>query len=93
VFPSANYDEEAFENPMSFDLTRNNLGQNMAFGSGSNRCVGAALARMEIKVAAREIIKRLKDFKLEIDIADIKFVPTVTTRSFASLPMSFSRVA
>jgi cytochrome P450 len=93
VFASANQDESAFANPMSFDLTRNNLGQNMAFGSGANRCVGAALARMEIKVAAREIIKRLKDFKLEIDIADIKFVPTVTTRSFASLPMSFSRVA
>jgi cytochrome P450 len=93
VFPSANYDDEAFVNPMSFDLNRGNLSQNMAFGGGANRCVGAALARMEIKVAAREIIKRLKDFKLEIDIADIKFVPTVTTRSFASLPMSFSRVA
>ena len=93
VFPSANYDENAFADPMRFDLTRSNLGQNMAFGSGANRCVGAALARMEIKVAAREIIKRLKDFKLEIDVAEIKFVPTVTTRSFASLPMSFSRVA
>jgi cytochrome P450 len=93
VFPSANYDDEAFANPMSFDLTRGNLSQNMAFGAGANRCVGAALARMEIKVAAREIVKRLKDFKLEIDIADIEFVPTVTTRSFASLPMSFSRVA
>ncbi len=93
VFASANQDEAAFADPLTFDLTRGNLGQNMAFGSGANRCVGAALARMEIKVAAREIIKRLKDFKLEIDIADIKFVPTVTTRSFASLPMSFSRVA
>jgi len=51
------------------------------------------LARMELKVAAREIIKRLTDFKLEIDIADIKFVPTVTTRSIASLPISFSRIA
>jgi cytochrome P450 len=93
LFPSANYDESAFANPMTFDMTRGNLSKNTAFGGGAHRCVGAALARMEIKVAAREIIKRLKDFKLEIDIADIKFTPTVTTRSFASLPMSFSRVS
>jgi cytochrome P450 len=93
LFPSANYDENAFPDPMTFDMTRGNLSLNTAFGGGAHRCVGSALARMEIKVAAREVIKRLKDFKLEIDIADIKFVPTVTTRSFASLPMSFSRVA
>jgi len=93
LFPSANYDPSAFANPLSFDMGRGNLGQNTAFGGGAHRCVGAALARMELKVAAREIIKRLTDFKLEIDIADIKFVPTVTTRSIASLPISFSRIA
>lgn len=93
VFPSANYDEEAFAHPLAFDMNRGNLSLNTAFGGGAHRCVGAALARMEIKVAAREIIKRLTNFKLEIDIGDIQFVPTVTTRSMASLPVSFSRAA
>ena len=92
LFPSANYDETVFAQPMAFDMSRGNLGQNTAFGGGAHRCVGSALAKMEIKVAAREIIRRLTDFKLEIDIADIKFVPTVTTRSIASLPISFSSI-
>jgi cytochrome P450 len=46
---------------------------------------------MEIKVAAREIIRRLDNFKLEIAIEDIRFVPTISTRTMASLPVSFSR--
>jgi cytochrome P450 len=48
---------------------------------------------MEIKVAAREIVRRLDHFKIEMPIDDITFVPTVATRSIARLPVSFKRRA
>jgi cytochrome P450 len=46
---------------------------------------------MELKVAARELIKRLDNFKLEIPVDQVSFVPTVATRTIAALPVSFTR--
>jgi hypothetical protein len=46
---------------------------------------------MEIKVAAREFVRRLKDIRLEIPVEEIRYLPTVATRSIASLPLSFSK--
>jgi len=91
LFASGNYDENEFACPYTFDMNRGNLGKQVAFGAGPHRCIGLTLARMEIKVAARELIKRLDNIKLEIAIEDIEFVPTVATRSMASLPVSFTR--
>ena len=46
---------------------------------------------MEIKVAAREVAKRLKDIKLAIPLEEIRYLPTVATRSLERLPITFSR--
>jgi cytochrome P450 len=91
LFASGNFDESEFSCPHAFDANRPNLGRQISFGAGSHRCVGISLARMEIKVAAREIIRRLDNFRLEIPIEEIGFVPTISTRSMVSLPMSFTR--
>ena len=91
LFASGNQDESEFACPHAFDLNRANLGKQLSFGAGSHRCVGISLARMEIKVAAREIIKRLDNFKLGIPIDEIRFVPTISTRTMVSLPVSFTR--
>jgi cytochrome P450 len=56
-----------------------------------HRCIGAALARMEIKVAAREIVRRLTDIRLTIPLDQIRYLPTVATHSIKSLPLTFSR--
>jgi cytochrome P450 len=53
LYASGNDDDSQFECPRNFDLNRGNLGRHVAFGVGVHRCVGASLARMEIKVAAR----------------------------------------
>ena len=91
VYASANDQEEVFPNPRSFDLNRPNLGRHLSFGGGVHRCVGIALARMEVKVAAREIVRRLDHFKLDIAEADIRYLPTVATRTIEELPVTFSR--
>jgi cytochrome P450 len=93
LYASGNADEAQFECPQSFDTTRGNLGSHVAFGVGIHRCIGASLARMEIKVAARELIKRLDNLKLTIPLSEVKYQPTVATRSIESLPLTFTRRA
>jgi cytochrome P450 len=89
LWASGNDTEAVFPQPRAFDLTRDNLGRHLSFGAGPHRCVGAALARMEIKVTARETIRRLTDIRLRIPVEEIRFVPTVATHPLAELPLSF----
>ncbi len=91
LFASANDDETVFPNPREFDLNRSNIGRQMAFSSGIHRCIGTSLARMELKVAAREIVRRLDNIKLAIPLDEITYLPTVATHSIERLPLTFTR--
>ncbi len=91
LFASGNDDETVFECPRKFDMTRKNLGRQVAFGGGVHRCIGLSLARMEVKVAAREFIRQLKDIRLAIPVEELRYLPTVATRSIESLPLTFSK--
>ena len=91
MYESGNDDETQFECPRKFDMGRSNIGTQVAFGVGIHRCIGASLARMEIKVAARELVRRLKNFNLTIPVEEIPYLPTVATHTIASLPMTFER--
>ncbi len=93
MYASGNDDETKFPCPHQFDLNRSNLGIHVAFGIGVHRCIGAALARMEIKVAAREIVKRLDRIKLAIPVEDIRYLPTVATHTIKELPLTLVRRA
>ncbi len=91
LFASGNDDETEFACPRDFDMDRPNLARHVAFGAGVHRCIGAALARMEIKVAAREIVRRLQDIRLSVPVQEVRYLPTVATHSIAQLPLTFSR--
>jgi cytochrome P450 len=93
VYGSGNDDETVFPDPRKFDLDRPNLGKHVAFGGGPHRCIGLALARMEVKVMAREIVRRLDDIRLAIRPDEIRYMPTVAIRSIESLPITFKRRA
>ncbi len=61
---SANRDERAFVNPQTFDITRN-PNPHMAFGAGGPHfCLGANLARMEIRVMFEHLLDRMPDLEL-----------------------------
>lgn len=64
-FMSGNRDEDAFEEPEIFDLTRQRKMANLAFGIGQHFCIGAALARMEIAVLFEELIGRFSEVALD----------------------------
>ncbi|HKY90318.1 MAG TPA: cytochrome P450 [Nevskiaceae bacterium] len=90
LYASGNDDDAQFPCPRQFDLNRGNLVKHVAFGVGVHRCIGASLSRMEIKVAAREIVRRMGDIRLAIPEADIRYAPTVATHQIESLPMTFT---
>jgi cytochrome P450 len=91
LFGSANEDEAQFPNAASFDINRPNLARHMSFGAGAHRCVGLALARMELKVVAREVARRLTDIRLDIAPEDIPYKSDIATHTIKRLPLTFSR--
>jgi cytochrome P450 len=62
LFASANRDERQFADPDRFDVTRNCQGH-VAFGFGIHYCLGAALARLEARVAFEELLTRFRGFE------------------------------
>jgi cytochrome P450 len=58
-YPSANRDEEVFEDPFSFRVDRD-PNPHLGWGVGEHYCLGAALARMEIRVLLEELVPRLE---------------------------------
>jgi len=67
-FPAANRDPEKFERPddVIIDRAKN---PHIAFGVGIHRCVGSNLARMEMRVAIEEWLRRIPEFRLEEEAA------------------------
>jgi cytochrome P450 len=61
---SANRDESVFEEPFRFDIRRPNASDHVAFGIGVHFCLGAHLARMELRAFFRELLPRLESIAL-----------------------------
>jgi cytochrome P450 len=64
---------------------RRDIDRQLAFGYGAHFCIGAALARMETRVALAETLKRFPTY--EIDESRLEFVHTATVRGYKSVPM------
>ncbi len=62
-FPAANRDPEMFENPDEVVIDRQD-NRHYAFGVGRHRCLGSHLARMELEVALRALLRRVPDFSV-----------------------------
>jgi cytochrome P450 family 142 subfamily A polypeptide 1 len=64
LYPSANRDERVFADPFRFDVTRE-PNDHVAFGGfGRHHCLGAQLARLELRVLFEELLARLPDLHL-----------------------------
>jgi cytochrome P450 len=80
---AANRDERAFDDPDSFDIRRAN-NRHLSFGKGLHFCLGAALARLEGRVALEEILTRWRDW--EIDYSGAQMAHTSSVRGWGALP-------
>lgn len=61
-YPSANRDEDHFPEPMTFDVGRT-PNNHLAFGIGEHFCLGANLARLEIRAIFEEVVRRMPDME------------------------------
>ena len=88
MYASANRDDRVFDDPERFDVKRaDNL--HVAFGFGTHFCLGASLARLEIKVMFEELLRRLPDMRLAPG-ADPQIVPAAFSRAYDSVPVEFT---
>jgi cytochrome P450 len=81
---SANRDERRFEDPDRFDIHRR-IGHHLTFGYGIHFCMGAALARLEGRIALDEVLQRFPDWEVDWDHA--VQARTSTVRGWEHLPV------
>jgi cytochrome P450 len=63
LWASANRDEGQFSRPDDFVMGRE-VNTHLAFGTGIHRCLGAPLARLEMRVAVEEVLRRIPDYRI-----------------------------
>ena len=66
LYPSANRDERVFADPQRFD-SRRSPNEHVAFGHAAHFCLGASLARLELRVLFEELARRMPDLALDGD--------------------------
>src|SRR4051812_25383270 len=86
---SANRDDRRFPDGDRFDIHRK-VGQHLTFGYGVHFCLGAALARLEGRIALDEVLKRFPEW--DVDYANARLAATSTVRGWETLPV-FTRGA
>jgi cytochrome P450 len=84
LFGSANRDERHWDEPDRFDVGRNPAGH-LAFGHGLHHCLGAALARLEMRVALEVLLPRLGNYRVRA--SEALRVHSGNVRGFSRLPI------
>jgi len=81
---SGNRDPLVFPDPDAYDILRDTT-EMLSFGRGTHFCMGAALARLEARVAFEEWWKRFPSY--EVQQSGVRRVHSVNVRGFAALPI------
>jgi cytochrome P450 len=79
LFAAANRDEAIFEQPGKLDIHRANAGRHLGFGHGAHYCVGAQLARLEIRITLELLLEQLPNPRLVPD-QPVTYLPSLIHR-------------
>ena len=91
---SGNRDSQRFPDPEKFNMDRSYLNQHLAFGTGVHHCLGALLARQEMKCAIREIVNSMESLELGVPPDQLDLGNTmVILRGLRSLPVRLRRAS
>ena len=88
MYGAANRDPRAFPDPDMLDVTRPS-NRHLAFGAGPHLCLGAHLARLEIRVLFEELLQRMPDWKLACP-GEPRIVPATFTRAYDRIRITFT---
>ena len=84
-YPSANRDENVFDDPFKFDVTRS-PNPHLSFGFGPHVCLGKHLAKLELVTFFKELLPRIE----QIEIAgEVKIAKAIFVTGLKSLPISY----
>ncbi|WP_339706409.1 cytochrome P450 [uncultured Sphingosinicella sp.] len=87
---SASRDETVFDDPHRFDIHRPNIHKHMAFGALSRLCLGAPLARLEMRKALDVLLDRLPDLRLAPDQGPLHYTQSLIVPSLKGLRVLWS---
>ncbi len=88
---SSNHDESMFDEPMEFDVTRDNAKRHIAFGFGTHVCIGQHLSRQEMVASWEAIFDGTKSMQLDCDPASLEYMPNILLRGLENLPVIFEK--
>jgi len=91
LYPSANRDEDVFEDPFRFDVERT-PNDHVAFGFGTHFCLGNSLARLELRVMFEQLLARLPDLQLASS-TEPTYRPANFVSGYESMPVTFTPTA
>jgi cytochrome P450 family 142 subfamily A polypeptide 1 len=86
AYPSANRDEAVFPDPFEFDIRRS-PNPHVAFGQGTHFCLGASLARLELRLLFEQLTSRMTELRV-LDGPDIE--PNIFVGAVRTLEMAFT---
>jgi cytochrome P450 len=86
---SATRDERAFVDPDRFDIDRTPSGHSLNFGYGIHSCLGAALARMEGRIALDVMLDLMPDY--QVDLAGLRRVAMANVAGWSNVPIQVVR--
>jgi cytochrome P450 len=87
AYAAADHDREEFEEPERFDPGRPNADHHLSFGRGNHSCVGATVARMQLRVAIEVLAERLPGLRLEEGFEPVYTAPFPFIRTVERLPV------
>ncbi|MEU6526163.1 cytochrome P450 [Streptomyces sp. NPDC046924] len=90
TFGAGNYDPEKFAEPDRFDPDRPGVHGHLTFGFGRHRCIGEALAKLEIAIVLEYVLDRLPDLVLDGEVTARTYF---TTYGFTALPVRHGSAA
>ena len=88
LYAAANRDPRVFTDPDVLDVTRTGP-RHIAFGFGTHVCLGAHLARLEIRVMFEELLRRMPDWEL-VDPDEPKILPATFARAYDRIRIRFT---
>jgi cytochrome P450 len=88
MYHGANMDESVFPEPTRVDIDRNPT-SHVTFGFGAHRCLGSAIARVDLPIMLRNVLARMPDYEL-VPGGAVRYPSIGTSNNYISVPATFS---
>jgi cytochrome P450 len=91
VLGSANRDPSRFNDPDKFDVSRANARQHLSFSTGPHFCMGAPLARLEMRIYLEQLARRIPSLRIASEFRP-SYLPNTSHRGSSSLWVEWSEI-